>query len=113
MNTTMHCFVLDLKDDAVLIREYEILHQKIWPEIAQSIHDSGIDKMEIFRAGNRLVMLMHVNERFSFDAKAAADAANPKVQEWEQLMWKYQQALPFAAPGQKWVSASRIFEISR
>jgi L-rhamnose mutarotase len=27
------------------------------------------------------------------------DADNPKVQEWEALMWKYQQALPSAKPG--------------
>lgn len=113
MENKMHCLILDLKDDPALICEYEAYHQKIWPEIEKSILDSGIEKMEIFRAGNRLVMLMYVNKDFSFDAKAAADAANAKVREWEELMWKYQQALPFAEPGQKWVPASSIFKIGR
>jgi len=38
--------------------------------------------------------------------------ANPKVQEWEALMWKYQQALPTAAPGQKWMPMSLAFKLS-
>ena len=54
--------------------------------------------MEIYRFANRLFMIMEVNESFNFAQKAAADAANPKVQEWEQLMWKYQQAIPGASP---------------
>jgi L-rhamnose mutarotase len=29
------------------------------------------------------------------------DAGSEKVQEWETLMWKYQQAVPGAKPGEK------------
>ena len=48
---------------------------------------------------------------FSFDKKNAMDNANPTVQEWEKLMWKYQQALPKAKPGEKWVLMNKIFEL--
>lgn len=105
------CFALDLKDDPTLIAEYERCHEAVWPEILASIRDSGIEAMEIWRAGNRLFMLMEVAERFSFEAKAAADRADPRVQEWERLMWRFQQALPFASPGEKWVRMDRIFEL--
>jgi L-rhamnose mutarotase len=67
--------------------------------------------MSIYRTGNRLFMIMEVEDDFSFEKKAAADAANPKVQEWEALMWRYQQAIPTAAPGQKWVPMEKIFEL--
>jgi L-rhamnose mutarotase len=67
--------------------------------------------MEIYRAGNRLFMIMEVSPGFSFEAKAAADAANPRVREWEQLMWRFQLPLPFAAPGEKWVRMDRIFAL--
>jgi L-rhamnose mutarotase len=56
-------------------------------------------------------MIMEVGEHFSFEKKSAADAANPKVQEWENLMWKYQQALPFARPDEKWILMNKIFEL--
>lgn len=106
-----YCLALDLKDDPMLIAEYEAYHQKVWPEILKSITDSGIEQMEIYRTGNRLFMIMEVNNAFSFDAKSKADAANAKVQEWETLMWNYQQALPFAKPGEKWVLMEKIFKL--
>jgi L-rhamnose mutarotase len=104
-----YCLALDLKDDAQLIAEYESYHRKIWPEIAASIRDAGIEQMEIYRTGNRLFMIMEVNDTFSFEKKTASDTTNPKVQEWEQLMWKYQQALPGSKPGEKWVLMDKIF----
>jgi L-rhamnose mutarotase len=106
-----YCLALDLVDDPSLIAEYEQWHRDIWPGIKESIFSSGIEQMEIYRAGNRLFMIMEVNERFSFDAKARADKENPEVQEWEQLMWKFQQALPFAKPGEKWVLMEKIFSL--
>lgn len=106
-----HYLALDLKDDPELIAEYEAHHRNIWPEIKKSIRDADIEKMEIYRAGNRLVMMMEVNENFSFEKKEKMDLTNPKVQEWEALMWKYQQAIPVAEEGGKWVLMDKIFEL--
>ena len=106
-----YCLALDLKNDPQLIAEYEKYHQAVWPEIKQSISGSGIENMEIYRVMNRLFMIMEVNDTFSAEKKAAADAANPKVQEWEQLMWKFQQPLPWAKEGEKWVMMEQIFQL--
>lgn len=106
-----HCLALDLKNDPVLIAEYEAYHKEVWPEIKKSILDSGIVNMEIYRIMDRLFMIMEVDDTFSFEKKNAADAANPKVQEWEALMWKYQQALPVAKPGEKWIFMEKIFAL--
>ncbi|PSL29975.1 L-rhamnose mutarotase [Chitinophaga ginsengisoli] len=106
-----YCLALDLVNDPALIAEYEAYHREVWPEIKKSITDSGITNMEIYRIMNRLFMIMEVHDSFSFEAKGAADVANPKVQEWEQLMWKYQQALPVAKPGEKWLMMDRIFSL--
>jgi L-rhamnose mutarotase len=105
------CLALDLKDDPTLIAEYETHHKNVWPEIQKSIREAGIQKMEIYRTGNRLFMIMDTSDSFSFEQKAQADAANPTVQEWEHLMWKYQQGLPMARPGEKWIMMNKIFEL--
>ncbi len=102
---------LDLKDDPHLIAEYEMHHQKVWPEVVESIKAAGINNMEIYRFSNRLFMIMEVNDSFTFEKKANMDAANETVQEWEHLMWKYQQAIPGAKPGEKWVLMERIFKL--
>ena len=106
-----YCLALDLKDDPQLIDEYVAHHRNVAPGILKSITDSGIQQMEIYRAGHRLFMIIEVNEGFSFEQKAKNDAANPEVQVWEDLTWKYQQALPFAKPGEKWVLMDKIFEM--
>ena len=106
-----YCLALDLKDDDELIKEYEAYHEKIWPEIKQSILEAGIGQMEIYRTGNRLFMIMDTDETFTFERKAAMDAANTKVQEWEQLMWKFQASIPWAKPGEKWVLMEEIFQL--
>jgi len=107
-----YCFALDLKNDELLIREYEKFHSDVWPSILDSIKESGITALEIYRVFNRLFMIMETNENFSFDKKNAMDSANLKVQEWEKLMWKYQQGLPGAKPGEKWILMNKIFNLS-
>jgi L-rhamnose mutarotase len=103
---------LDLKDDPALIAEYEAFHRIVWPEIIQSIKESGIEKMEIYRVNNRLFMIMETNDSFNFERKTTADAVNEKVQQWEALMWKYQQAMPGSKPGEKWVLMEKIFSLT-
>jgi len=107
-----YCLALDLKNDPVLIAEYETYHKAVWPEILQSIRESGIVNLEIYRVENRLFMIMEVDDSFSFDKKSIADAANPAVQRWEELMWQYQQALPSARPGEKWLLMEKIFQLN-
>lgn len=106
-----YCLALDLKEDPQLIAEYEAYHRAVWPEIQESIRSAGVTALEIYRAGNRMFMIMEVDGSFSFERKSAMDAANPKVQEWEALMWKYQQAIPVAKPGEKWVLMDKIFTL--
>lgn len=108
-----YCLALDLKDDPALIAEYVAYHAAVWPDILSSIRDSGIMGMEIYRWGNRLFMIMETTDDFSFERKSAMDKANEKVNEWEELMWKYQQALPGSAPGEKWILMDKIFDLNQ
>lgn len=105
------CFTLDLKDNPDLIAKYIEHHQSVWPEILKSITNAGITDMEIYNVTNRLFMIMETDDDFDPEAKAEADQKNPKVQEWETLMYNYQKKLPFADKSQKWVPMNRIFSL--
>ena len=105
------CLTLDLKDDPSLIAEYKHYHEHVWPEVIKSIKDSGVEDLEIYLLGTRMFMIMEVNDGFSFESKAEADRRNPKVQEWEDLMWRFQKALPETKPGEKWTRMERIFKL--
>ena len=110
-----YCLALDLKNDEALIAAYEHWHQaaNAWPEITASIKDAGIVHMETYRTGNRLFMIMEVDDAFSFEIKKQQDLLNPKVQEWETLMNKFQQKLPWAKPDEKWILMDRIYQLEK
>jgi L-rhamnose mutarotase len=113
MVTRRLCYACDLIDKSELIEEYKRFHSKenTWPEITDSIKTAGILDMEIYILANRLFMIMEVDESYTPERKQKMDAANPKVQEWEKLMWEFQQALPGAKEGEKWLSMEQIFKL--
>jgi L-rhamnose mutarotase len=108
-----YCLALDLKDDPQLIAEYEHWHkaENSWPEIRKSILDAEIRDMQIYRTGNRLFMIMETSDHYEAEKKEQMDALNSVVQEWEQFMWKFQQPLPWAKEGEKWVIMEQIFQL--
>ena len=109
---TRYCLALDLKDDPTLIAAYAAYHASVWPEIIASIKEADIKALEIYRVANSLFMIIEAGDDFSFEKKAAMDAKNEIVMQWEKLMWEYQQALPTAGPGEKWVLMQKIFTLS-
>ncbi|MDX2188227.1 MAG: L-rhamnose mutarotase [Bacteroidota bacterium] len=102
------CFALDLKNDEHLIKEYEAYHKNVWPEIIDGIKKVGITDMQIFRVSNRMFMIMETVPDFDYDKQIKLLGSLPKQKEWEELMWKYQQAL---IDGQKWVPMQQIFKL--
>lgn len=108
-----HVLLIDLINDAQAIAQYEAWHASgaVPPAIGASIRDAGITAMDIYRSGNRLVMLVETGPDFDPAAKAASDAANPAVQAWEEQMNAVQRPLSWAAPDAKWTAAEPIFSL--
>jgi L-rhamnose mutarotase len=106
-----YALALDLKNDPALIAEYERYHEKIPEAIEKSIKDAGVTRLDIYRIGTRLFMILEANDDFSFEKKGKIDAENPDVQVWEALMWKFQKPLKQAKKGEKWLLMKQIFEL--
>lgn len=108
-----YCLAVDLKNDPQLISEYEAYHKDIWPAIRESIIGAGITVMDIYRVEERLFMIMETDDDFTFERKKQMDEDNPVVQQWETMLWKFQQAIPGAAPGEKWRLMDQIFTLNK
>ena len=106
------CLALDLVNDPVLIDQYIKHHNNVWPEIIDSIKDSGILDMQIFHIADRLFMIIEVQDGFSFEKKNKMDSQNPYVIKWEELMSSYQKSLPIAEPGEKWTLMEKVFDLN-
>lgn len=107
-----HVLLLDLKDDPVLIAEYERYHRAVWASVKTHLRQSGVIDMRIYRLGTRLVMVMETTADFSFTVLAENANKNPAVTEWEHLMSRFQQPLPQAAFGEKWLLTTPIFSLN-
>lgn len=106
-----YILLLDLKNDPLLIDEYEKHHKNIPAAIKKSILDAGIIEMNLFRFNDRLVMEIIAKDDFSFENKNAIDQNNEDVQRWESLMSNYQKTLPNTPNGVKWVLTEQIFSL--
>jgi len=108
-----YCLLLDLKDDPALIEQYEAHHRQIWPEVKEHLHRQGVTGMEIYRLGTRLCMVMETDDaRFDAERMARAQTDDPRLGAWEALMWQFQAPTPWTPSGQKWVAATRIFDLA-
>lgn len=106
-----YCLTLDLQNDPAKIAEYKRHHEAIWPEVKASLFDSGVTDMEIYLVGTRMFMIMEVRQGFSFADKAAMDAANPRVIEWETLMGQFQAVPEGSDPVQRWALMEKVFDL--
>lgn len=102
------CFALDLYDEPAAIAEYERMHGagEVWPKVIEHIRATGVQDMEIWRTGDRLLMIAEVSEAYPRPIETPDE-----VEKWEELMWRFQRALPHAAAGEKWVAMKRIFAL--
>lgn len=106
-----YCLTLDLQNDSKKIAEYKRHHEKIWPEVRDSLFAAGVTDMEIYLAGAHLFMIMDTTDDFSFERKAQMDSANPKVLEWEALMGNFQAVPEGADPVKRWSVMERVFDL--
>ncbi len=102
---------LDLIDDAELIDFYLKAHQQVWPEVTEGIRSVGITRMDIFREGTRLVMILELADGVDRDEAMAKLATLPRQAEWEEYVGKAQACLPGSSSGAKWRPMDQIFKL--
>lgn len=108
-----YCLALDLKEDPTLIARYEQHHRRIWPEVAAHLRAHGVTGMEIYRLGTRMTMVMETDDAvYDAAAMAQADKRDPKIREWETLMWQFQAPTPWTPQGEKWVPMTKLFDLA-
>ena len=73
--------------------------------IVMALYERAWEEMQLALEGA-------VSQARGFEAKLKADAQNPKVCEWENLMAKFQQPLPGSKPGEKWQAMDLAFKLS-
>ncbi len=104
--------IMDLHDDPAVIAAYDLAHSvgETPAEVIAAQLRYGIAEMEIFRTGNRLVMLMEVTADFDPDGLDAERGLQGAIDRWHLRMATL-QCPPFAN-GEAWPEAQRVFRQS-
>jgi L-rhamnose mutarotase len=110
----MTVFTINLKDDPKVVEAYQAYHREVWPEVQQSLRRFGVERMDIYLLGRRLVMVVDMREGVDYrDAFRLHSASSPRVAQWEQLMTSFQEPVPEAAPGEWWAAMEPVFQLEQ
>jgi L-rhamnose mutarotase len=116
--THRHCFALDLIDDCAAVDTYEAWHRppKTPREIIAFFRGHRVEDLQIYRAGNRLFMILDLSDEISADDFARAGGDDSAMRAWAASMATYQQPITFGnvpatSPSHSWVSMSELFSL--
>jgi L-rhamnose mutarotase len=88
--------------------EYVKYHAEVWPGVLKMIQECNIRNYSIFfKDGLLFAYFEYVGD--DFDADMAKMAADPKTQEWWDIMMPMQAPLDTRAEGEWWANMEEVF----
>lgn len=111
--TKRYVQTMSLKDNPELIARYREAHdpQHFWREIGEGIRAVGILEMEIYIAGNQLVMIVDAPADFRWSEAMERLSQLPRQAEWEDHVARFQQCDAGATSEEKWAMMERMFHL--
>ncbi len=89
--------------------DYHATQFEKWPELSRGFCNADFQQLLIFRNGRQLILVISIPKGESLDKlNPRTTENNPRVNEWNKIMGKYQEGLPGAGVGVKWVFFGRI-----
>ncbi|HEX2629257.1 MAG TPA: L-rhamnose mutarotase, partial [Chitinophagaceae bacterium] len=97
----------NLVADPKLQKEYLDYHatqfQK-WPEMAKGFCNANFQQLLLFRNGRQLMLVISIPKGESLDKlNPKTTENNPRVDEWNKIMKKYQEGIAGTAKGETWI----------
>ncbi|WP_084236452.1 L-rhamnose mutarotase [Pedobacter africanus] len=75
-----------------------------WPEVASGFCNADFQQLRIFKLDRQLMLIISIPKGASLDElNPRTTLNNPRVDEWNGLMKKYQEGIPGTKPGEVWV----------
>jgi len=109
---TRHVLLVHLRDDPAAIAAYREHHQRVWPEVVESLRRAGVEHLDIHLLGRTAVMIVEVTDGLDIHRVFAAhQASSPRVAEWERLMKSLQEPSSDARPGEWWARMEPVFRL--
>lgn len=97
----------NLVKDPKLQQEYMNYHAtqfEKWPEVAQGFCNASFQQLLVFRNGRQLMLIISIPKGKTLDElNPLTTKNNPRVDDWNKLMAKYQEGIEGTKKGETWV----------
>lgn len=109
-----YVLTVNLKDDPAVVELYKRHHREVWPEVQASLGRVGVEQMDIYLLGRRLVMVVEMRDGRDYRTAFGAHAASSqRVAEWERLMQSLQEPPAEARAGEWWAAMEPVFHLEQ
>ena len=107
-----YVLTVNLKDGPGIVETYTRHHRDVWPEVQESLRRVGVEAMDIYLLGRRLVMIVEMRDGLDYRTAFMSHASSsPRVIEWERLMKSLQESPPEAREGEWWAVMEPVFHL--
>ena len=102
----------NLVDDTLKQKEYLEFHRtqfKKWPEISKGFCNANFQQLLVFRNGRQLMLIISIPQGESLDKlNPKTTENNPRVNQWNAIMSKYQEGIDDAPKGVTWLKFEKL-----
>jgi len=104
----------NLVADTKLQKEYLNYHAtqfEKWPEVSKGFCKADFQRLLVYKNGRQLMLVISIPKGESLDKlNPRTTENNPKVNEWNKIMRKYQEGIEGTKPGEVWVFLKPVSE---
>ena len=102
----------NLVNDTTLQNQYMEYHRtqfEKWPEISKGFCNAQFQQLLVFRNGRQLMLVISIPKGKTLDElNPKTTENNPRVNEWNKIMARYQEGIEDAPKGTSWVMFQNI-----
>jgi hypothetical protein len=93
--------------------DYHATQFKNWPDVSKGFCNAGFQQLLVFRSGCRLMLVISIPKGKKLDdLNPKTIENNPRVNDWNRLMKKYQEGVPGTRKGEVWVFFKQVTDNS-
>ncbi|WP_413669066.1 L-rhamnose mutarotase [Mucilaginibacter sp. Mucisp86] len=93
--------------------DYHAGQFKNWPEVSKGFCNAGFQQLLVFRNGRRLMLVISIPKGKKLDdLNPKTIENNPRINDWNRLMKKYQEGVPGTRKGEVWVFFKQVTDNS-
>jgi hypothetical protein len=102
----------NLVSDEKMQKEYVDYHTtqfEEWPEIAKGFCNADFQQLQVFKNGRQLMLVISIPKGENLDKlNPKTTENNPRVNDWNNLMKKYQTGIEGAKPDETWIFLNKV-----